>query len=201
MYSNRPGTFMDAPYIRRGADKYNTAPHLQDTPDFISQMWRPTSERKHQPTGDAAGKPPTFQEFEASVQGRGSKATSVEELPRSMVKRLDGHVWMVLMLILHMIFAGIESLWLRTCLQLCIAKKVPEWLVRNSGPILLEGYINWNGDNNVCQRSQRRAETRGRFPTTCFAYRKQPSPQHAAIAARIVTAMWAVQHNELWCLD
>ena len=191
MYSNRPGTFMDAPYIRRGgADKYISAPRLQDTPDFISQMWRLTSERKHQPTDDAAGKPPTFQEFEASVNGRGSEAASVEELPRSMVKRLGGHVWMVLMLILNMIFAGIESLWLRTCLQLCIAKKVPEWLVRNSRPILREGYINKNGDNNVFQRSQRRAEIRGSFPTTCFAYRKQLSPQHAAIAARIVTAMW-----------
>ena len=95
---------MDAPYIRRGADKYNSAPHVQDTPDFISRMWRLTSERKHQPTDDAAGKTPTFQEFEASVEGRGSEATSVKELPRSMVKRLDGHLWMVLMLILHMIF-------------------------------------------------------------------------------------------------
>ena len=135
------------------------------------------------------------------MQRRGSEATSLEELPRGMVKRLDGHVWMVLMLISHMIFAGIESLWLQTCLQPCIAKKVPEWFVRNSRPILLEGYINRNGDNNVFQRSQRRAETRGEFPTTCFAYRKQLSPQHAAIAARIVTAMGAVQHNELWCLD
>ena len=107
MYSNGPGTLMDAPYIRRGADKYNSAPHLQDTPDFISQMWRLTSERKHQPTEDAAGKLPTFQEFEASVHGRWSETTSVDELPRSILKRLDGHVWMVLMLILHMIFAGI----------------------------------------------------------------------------------------------
>ena len=97
MYSNKPRTFMDAPYIRRGADKYNPASHVRDSPDFISQMWRLTSERKHQPKDDAAGNPPTFQEFETSVNGRGSEATSVEETPRSMVKRLDGHVWMVLM--------------------------------------------------------------------------------------------------------
>ena len=51
MYSNRPGTFMDAPYIRRGADKYNTAPHLQDTPDFISQMWRLTANGSTNPQG------------------------------------------------------------------------------------------------------------------------------------------------------
>ena len=135
------------------------------------------------------------------MNGRASEATSVEELPRGMVKRLDRHVWLVLMLILHMICAGVESLWLRTCLQLWIAKKVPEWLVRNTRAILLEGYINRNGDNNVFQRSERRAEIRGRVPTTCFAYQKQLSRQHAAIAARIVTATWGVQHSRLWCVD
>ena len=183
------------------ADKYNSSPHLQDRPDFISQMWRLTSERKHQPIDDAASKPPTFHEFEASMIGKVSEATSIEELPGSMVRRLDGHVCMVLMLILHTIYAGVQSVWLHTCIQLCIAQKVPEWLVRNIRPILLEGYINRNGDNNVFQRSQQSAETRGRSPTTCFGYRKQLSPQHAAIAARIVTAIWAVQHKQLWCLD
>ena len=65
---------------------------------------------------DAAGKPPTFHEFEASVNGKGFEATSIEEMPRSLVRHLDGHVWMDLMLILHMLFAGVECLWLRTCL-------------------------------------------------------------------------------------
>ena len=85
-------------------------------------------------------------------------------------------------------------------LHLCLAKKLPAWLVRNSRPVMLEPYLRLETgvvqDRRVTRREFRRA-----VPPEHFAHRRQMSGQTLALACRWLLTCWATRHGEVWSDD
>ena len=63
---------------------------------------------------------------------KGSPATSLNKLPRPLVSPLPGFGLQVLVGILEALASGTPNRLLSAVLHLCLAKKLPVWLVRNS---------------------------------------------------------------------
>ena len=102
----------------------------------------------------------------------GSEATSCEEMPRILVLKLTGATWHTLVQLLSDVDTGAHSQWWRMVIQLCLIKKFPTWLLRNSRPIPLEPCICRLSATNVFHRMQIRAQLAGLIPSEIFAYSK-----------------------------
>ena len=66
---------------------------------------------------------------------------SVDELPWLFVPALPGFALQVLVDLLQALAYGTPSRLLSAVLHLCLANKLPAWLVRNSWPVILEPYL------------------------------------------------------------
>ena len=78
----------------------------------------------------------------------------------------------VLMGILEALALGTPSHLLLAVLHLCLAKKLPGWLVRNSWPVMLEPYLRRMETGVVQDRRVIRQELRCAVPLEHFAYRQ-----------------------------
>ena len=83
-----------------------------------------------------AGAPPSYHDL-VQVVGKGSPATSLKELPRPLMGSLSRYTLLVLAQVLQALSEGVPSRLLTVVLQLCLAKKQPARLVRNSRPVML----------------------------------------------------------------
>ena len=109
-----------------------------DTPDFITRMHylRPTCS----PASPPIGSPPTLSEL-TNLMKKGSTATSLDELPRSVLQHLPGHGLLAAQRLLSSVSQGAPSALLNAVLHLPLRKKEPAWLLRNSRPVLLEPFL------------------------------------------------------------
>ena len=162
--------------------------------DFISRMRAALSRPPEPPV---AGAPPTYHGMEQAVK-KGSPATSLDELPRPLVSALPGFGLRVLAGVLEALASGTPSRLLLAVLHLCLAKKLPAWLVCNSQPVMLEPYLRWLETGVVQDRRVTRRELRRAVPPEHFAYQRQLSDQSLALACRWLLAGWAIQHGEVW---
>ena len=67
-----------------------------------------------------------------------------------MVSALPGFGLHVLMGVLEALARGTPSRLLSAVLHLCLAKKLPAWVVRKSWPVMLEPYL-WRLETSVMQ--------------------------------------------------
>ena len=112
----------------------DSKPHAPRDPannsDFISRM-RAALPRPLEPP--VTGSPHTYHDMEQAVK-KGSPATSLDELLRPLVSTLPGFGQQVLVGVLQPLASGTTIRFLLAVLHLCLAKRLPTWLVRNSRP-------------------------------------------------------------------
>ena len=178
LYSGRHGLCMDTARLLAGsaAGRHRSA----DEPDFQSQMAAALTPHC---LDVAADTPATFTEL-FSLLGEGSNATSRDELPNSILGLLGGHGVSGINFLLRRLAAGQPSYLLNGVLHIPLRKKEPAWLLANSRPVLLEPSLRRMEATLVFRRQQQRLELKGTIPSCMFAYRKQLSPQIAALLCR-----------------
>ena len=120
------------------------------------------------PEPPVAGAPPTYHDMEQAVQ-KGSPATSHDELPRPLVSALPGFGLRVLVGFPEDLASGTPSRLLSSVLHLCLANKIPAWLVRNSRPVMLKPYLRRLETGVVQDRTITRRELRRAVPSEHFA--------------------------------
>jgi hypothetical protein len=82
-------------------------------------------------------------------------------------------------------------------LHLCLKKKAPTWLLKNSRPVILEPYLRRLESSVVFRRMQRHMELTGGLPSCMLAYRRQLAPQQAAILGRMLILLWTAAGEEV----
>ena len=121
-----------------------------------------------------------------ATQRPSSEATSSDELPASVVRNLDEVGWACMRGVLGALFAGEVCNRLSTVLHLCLRKKLLDYLISNSRPILLEAYLCRLDSGCVFRMFQIRAEWAAPPPPPPphYAYRWQLSLQLYAVFCR-----------------
>lgn len=178
LYGGRSGLSMDTSRLLRGGASGSTP--SGDQADFESTMLSFLHPALAMISADA---PISIDDLFRHI-GRGSAATSLDELPNLILRRLAGYGVNGIAHLLHQLAAGCPSVLLNGVLHIPLRKKEPTWLVANSRPVLLEPSLRRLEANVVFQRQQRRFELAGTLPSCMFAYRKQLSPQIAALLTR-----------------
>ena len=135
LYSGRPTIRIDTNSLRAGAALGQR--HSTDTPDFRTLMCRLLH---HKAPALSMDDVPTVSELETQLR-IGSTATSLDELPRSILQHLPGHGVQAVHHLLHSLAQGHPSEFLNAVLHLPLRKKEPAWLLRNSRPVLLEPFM------------------------------------------------------------
>ena len=152
------------------------------------------------PEPPVAGAPPTYHDMEQAVR-KGSPASSLDELPRPLVSAVPGFGLHVLVGVLEDLASGTPSRPPSAVLHLCLAKKPPAWLVRNSRPVMLQPYLRQLETGVVQDRRVTRRELRRAAPPEHFAYRRQLPGQTLALAYCWLLTYWAIRHGEIWSDD
>ena len=182
LYGGRAHVTMDRERLLRGASWGLDAG--ADTPDFLTRIHPSPQEPP------SAVSPLAFHEVAAMVQ-RGSDATSLDELPRCVLRFCQGSGIAALCHFLNSIRAGHPTTVFNSVLHLPLRKKDPSWLLRNSRPVLLEPFVRRLEASIIYRRLMHHLESRGGVPSNMFAYRRQMPPQHAALLLRWLIAYWA----------
>ena len=97
--------------------------------------------------------------------------------------------------------SGTPSRLLSAVLHLCLAKKLPAWVVRNNRPVMQEPYLRRLETGVVQDRRVTRREPRRAVPPEHFAYRRQLSGQTLALSCRWLLTYSAIRHAEIWSDD
>ena len=145
--------------------------------------------------------PVTEAEWRYQLTQSSSQATSLEEMPDQVVRSMP---WFGLELALGWLQAlrtGAATLLLVSALHLCLLKKKPHYLIRNSRPIVLEPDLKRKESSCMFRRMMSRAESCGFMPPWSFAYRKEISPVQLAIWVRWFTAYQTVHRGSLLVTD
>lgn len=195
LYSGHPHLRMDAARLLAGGNLCKG--RSPDVPDFRSQMaalLQPLELRV------SATAPISITEIERLIR-RGSAATSLDELPRSLLEHLPGHGINALQHVINSIAAGAQSELLNAVLHLPLRKKEPAWLLRNSRPVLLEPFVRRLEATAIFKRLQHQLEQDGSIPSCMFAYRRQIPPQHAGLTARWLIGIWASNGDDVCIAD
>ena len=145
--------------------------------------------------------PISREEWDRQCRKGGSEATSRDEFPNAVVKLLSGFATEVVLQWSRQLRTGVHSFFLHAALHLCLLKKEPYWLIRNSRPIILEPDIKRKESSAMFQRFMSRGEATGFIPPWTFSYRKEITPLFLAILVRWFTAYWALNNGHIYCGD
>ena len=156
----------------------------EDLPDFRTRMCQQRGQAPLRP--DA---PLEYREVAASI-ARGSDATSLDELPRCVLRFCTGPGIAGVCSLLNKARSGQPSRLLNSVLHIPLRKKEPSWLLRNSRPVLLEPFIRRLEATIAFRRFMHHLESTGGLPSSMFAYRRQLPPQEAALLLRWLIAYW-----------
>ena len=130
-----------------------------------------------------------------------SEATAFDELPHMLLYRLSGFSVQTLTRWLSILRQGVCSYFLQSALHICLLKKEPYWLIRNSRPIILEPALRRMESAIIFRRLTSRGEAAGWIPPSFFSYRKEFSPILMAIFARCFVAFHALDSGQCFCID
>ena len=139
-----------------------------DDPNLISRM---RATLPHPPEPPVAWAPQTYNDMELVVK-KGFSATSLDELPRPLVSAVPGCGVRLLVGVLEALASGTPGCLLSTVLHVCLAKKLPAWLVCNTRSIMLEPYLRRLETGVLQKRTVTRWELRLAVPPGHFAYRR-----------------------------
>jgi hypothetical protein len=197
LYAGRAGISMDTDRLLAGAGAGLGPGGSSDTPDFCSLM-----ESYMAPSRVAAsvGGPPNVMELLGQL-GHGSAVTALDELPKSLLRHVVHAGLAALVEVLQRLSQGDPSALLNGVLHLCLRKREPSWLLKNSRPVLLEPYLRRLESSVVFRRLQRSMELNGTMPSSMLAYRRQLSPQYAAMVGRLLLAHWTAMGHEVHIAD
>ena len=134
----------------------------------------------------------SLSEWLRQLQRSASNATAFDELPRVILSALPSFAHAVLLQWLSLLRTGNFSFFLQSALHLCLQKKEPLWLIRNSRPIILEPCIRRMESAIIFQRLMSRGDLSGWIPPNSFAYRKEFSPHHLGLFIR-----WFLAYNTI----
>ena len=148
------------------------------------------------PEPPVAGRLPWFHDV-VQVVGKGSPAMTLEELPWLLVGALPRYALLVLAQVLQALLEGVPSRLLMV-LHLCLAKKEPAWLVRNSRPVMLEPYLRHLKTGMVEERRMSHRKRQWAVPPKLFAYRHQLSGQMLALTCQWLLAGWVLRYGAVW---
>lgn len=135
------------------------------------------------------GEPLSFDELFALL-GHGSDATSLDELPRTVLQHLCGYGVDAITKLPRLSRSNPSCSLLNSVLHIPLRKKEPAWLVANSRPVLLEPYLRRLEATAIFRRQQLRLELQRNIPSSMFAYRRQLNPQMAALLCRWLLCHW-----------
>ena len=122
-------------------------------------------------------------------------------MTRSLLQHAPGFSLAAIQALLSPSALGGPRLLLDTALHLPLEKKEPSWLLRNSRPVLLEPFLRRAAASCFLRRLQRLLEHNHRLPSSMLAYRRQLSPQHAALARRWLIAHWTACGSDVCVVD
>ena len=145
--------------------------------------------------------PISREEWDRQCRKGGSEANSRDEFPNAVVRLLSGFATEVVLQWSRQLRTGVQSFFLHAALHLCLLKKEPYWLIRNSRPIILEPDIKRKESSVMFQRFMSRGEATGFIPPWTFSYRKEVTPLFLAILVRWFTAYWALNNVHIYCGD
>lgn len=110
-------------------------------------------------------------------------------------------MWTTVAQWLESIFRGDSMQFLNSALHVCLQKKEPSWLLRNSRPIVIEPIPRRLAAGVMFRRVLCRAELSGWIDPWCFSYRKEFSPLLLGIFVRWTLAFWVLVYTEAWVID
>ena len=142
------------------------------------------------------------QEWQWILSKHGSEATALDELPECVLQLLApcGHA--TLLRWMSLLRDGHFSRYLQSAIHICLLKKLPHWLLRNSRPIVIGPVVRRRESTLLFTKFMSRAELTGLMPPWAFAYRKELTPHHLALFLRYYLAYWAlVNPSGIWCAD
>ena len=144
----------------------------------------------------------SFREWEWVLSKHGSEATALDELPECLLQALgaSGH-WAVLDWV-RRLRQGHFSKYLQSALHICLLKKDPQWLIRNSRPIVIGPVLRRRESTLLFAKFMSRSELTGLMPPWAYAYRKEVTPHDLGLFLRWFLAYWAVKSpSGCWCAD
>ena len=112
------------------------------------------------------------QEWQWILSKHGSEATALDELPECVLQLLApcGHA--TLLRWMSLLRDGHFSRYLQSAIHICLLKKLPHWLLRNSRPIVIGPVVRRRESTLLFTKFMSRAELTGLMPPWAFAYRK-----------------------------
>ena len=131
----------------------------------------------------------------------GSNTPAFDELPLSLLHGVTWGTWEILAGWLQGIFRGEPSYFLNGALHLCLRKKEPTWLLKNSRPIIVEPTLRRLAAGVMFRRVMCRAELQGWIDPWCYSYRKEFSPQYLAVFVRWALPYWVLVYSHVWVAD
>ena len=132
---------------------------------------------------------------------KGSNATAFDELPLSVLSAVPGFGWGVLSSWLAGAHEGLRSFFMSSAIHLCLKKKTPHWLLRNSRPIVLQPCLRRLEAAAMYRRVMSRAEASGWVDSWCFSYRKEMSPLLLGLFVRWCLAFWCISLGGVFVAD
>ena len=144
----------------------------------------------------------TLEEWFWVLQKSGSEATALDEMCESLLQALSSCGHQALVCWLKKLREGHFSYFLQTAIHICLLKKVPTWLLRNSRPIVIGPVLRRRESTLVFTKLLSRAEVSGFMPPWAYAYRKQFTPHLLGIFLRYFIAFWAIKSPDgIWVTD
>ena len=116
-------------------------PSALDDPDicaFVEEAQRQERGGAHLEGESGFNAAPSFDEFVEQADKSTSDATSLDELPAAVLRRLEGYAQEVVRGWVGDLLLGAAGSLLCAVLHLLLLKKEPRWLMRKSRPIMLE---------------------------------------------------------------
>ena len=144
----------------------------------------------------------SHREWEWVLRKQGSEATALDELPECVIQSLSASgQWAVLDWI-RRLRQGHFSRYLQAALHICLLKKDPQWLIRNSRPIVIGPVLRRRESTLLFAKFMSRSELTGLMPPWAYAYRTEITPHDLGLFLRWFLAYWAIKSPRgCWCAD
>ena len=144
----------------------------------------------------------SHREWEWVLRKQGSEAKALDELPECVVQSLSAAgQWAVLDWV-RRLRQGHFSRYLQAALHICLLKKDPQWLIRNSRPIVIGPVLRRRESTLPFAKFMSRSELTSLMPPWAYAYRKEITPHDLGLFLRWFLAYWAIMSPRgCWCAD
>ena len=128
--------------------------------------------------------PLSFREWEWVLTKHGHEATALDELPECMLQALAASGHRALLDWVRRLRQGHFSRHFQCAVHICLLKKDPQWLIRNSRPIVIGPVLQRREYTLLFSKFMSRSELAGLMPPWAYAYRKEVTPHGLGLFLR-----------------